>query len=301
MMLDLGVARILLLGSTGMLGSEMGRQALNSNNEVFLTSRRIGGGSAASNYYLDAEKATLEDLQLLIEEVRPDYVINCIGVIKQLANETHILDRLRLIKVNAEFPHLIAQAIEGTQIKLIQIATDCVYSGREGRYSENSAHNPVDLYGKTKSIGEVASPNILHLRSSIIGREIGSSASLLEWVITKPLNETINGYVNHFWNGVTTHAFSKIVLSIIRTGSEVDGTLHLVPSNVLSKFELVSHIATSFGRSDLEITPFNAECSVDRTLSTLNSQLCNELWLGAGYSSPPTIEFLLDELSVLPH
>jgi dTDP-4-dehydrorhamnose reductase len=295
-LLNLVVARILILGSTGMLGHQITELLENTTHDVFVTLRNKEKCDNRQKFYFDANKGAKESLENLIAAVSPEYIINCIGVIKQVVDESKIEDRLKLIKVNAELPHILASVASNSSIRIIQIATDCVFNGQDGDYSERSEHNAADLYGITKSIGEIDSSNFLNLRCSIIGPEIVSKTSLLSWVLSQEKGAVISGYLDHIWNGITTLAFSKIVLGIINNGTWKSGTWHVVPADQLTKCQLVMLIAEKFNRKDLTVSPVITSRPVNRTLMTINPQNSAELWAGGGYSKIPKIDFLIDEL-----
>lgn len=295
-LLNLVVARILILGSTGMLGHQTTELLENTTHDVFVTLRNKEKCDNRQKFYFDANKGAEESLENLIAAVSPEYIINCIGVIKQVVDESKIEDRLKLIKVNAELPHILANVVSNSSIRIIQIATDCVFNGQDGNYSEMSEHNAADLYGITKSIGEIDSSNFLNLRCSIIGPEIMSKTSLLSWVLSQEKGAVISGYLDHIWNGITTLAFSKIVLGIINNGTWKSGTWHVVPADQLTKCQLVMLIAEKFNRKDLTVSPVITSRPVNRTLITINPRNSAELWAGGGYSKIPKIDFLIDEL-----
>jgi dTDP-4-dehydrorhamnose reductase len=144
-------------------------------------------------------------------------------------------------------------------------------------------------------MGELASSSSMILRCSIIGKELETSNSLLSWVLSAPLNSQINGYINHFWNGVSTLHFAKIVSGIINSATYKNGVFHLVPNDFLSKYELISTIATAFGRVDLKINKFETPTSVNRVLSTIDPERNRSLWLAGGYTEIPTVrQMVLD-------
>jgi dTDP-4-dehydrorhamnose reductase len=226
-----------------------------------------------------------------------DYIINCLGITKPHINVDNEQDVARARLVNSLFPAELASLAEKTGSRIIQIATDCVFSGRTGHYLETDAHDAEDVYGKTKSLGEVVSENVMHIRVSTIGRELGRSTLLLEWVLSHPKGATIPGYTDHFWNGVTTNHFAKVVRGIIENHSFESGLSHLVPANELSKAELVRKIASAFGRSDLMVEDTDSGNPINRTLSTTNPDFNSQLWAGAGYPEIPSIEHLIAEIA----
>jgi dTDP-4-dehydrorhamnose reductase len=172
-----------------------------------------------------------------------------------------------------------------------------VFSGRTGHYLETDSHDAEDVYGKTKSLGEVVSDNVMHIRVSTIGRELGRSTLLLEWVLSHPHGETIPGFTDHFWNGVTTNHFAKVVKGVIEKDGFRSGLSHLVPADELSKADLVRQIASAFGRSDLIVKDTDSGKPINRTLSTTDPAFNQRLWAGAGYPNIPTIEQLIAEIA----
>src|ERR1700722_1108772 len=188
--------KIAILGSTGMLGSTVLQYLRQQGDYDILASNR---------YQCDAEIITVELLTVLLRGC--DYAINCIGIIKSSIGE-HPHSAFRAIKVNSVFPYQLAQAANLAGCRVLQIATDCVFSGRASGYDELSAHDPEDVYGKTKSLGEVRSPYVRHLRCSIIGPN--GPKSLLDWFLSQPQGARVAGFTNHFWNGITTLAFARI-------------------------------------------------------------------------------------------
>lgn len=230
-------------------------------------------------------------LSSLVEGFGPgDFIINCIGMIKHRMDDSNARHRIEAIQANAEFPYDLADLAEKQRFRIIQIATDCVYSGAEGHYSEAAPHDALDVYGKTKSLGEVPNPQFLNLRCSIIGREIQNNTSLVEWLLSQTRDSEISGYSDHFWNGVTTEAFGKIAIGLIDSSTSLSGTFHVVPKDIISKKDLVTLILQAFGRTDVRVRPTITGIGVDRTLSTLFPDTNLGLWDLAGYPRPPAIE-----------
>lgn len=286
------MARVAVLGSMGMLGSTL-TQVLSTKHEV-LEINRIGKPAVSSNdlFVLDVTKNPSKLFNIL-EAHRPKYVFNSIGLIRQrlISGESHELARA----VNADFPGFLNQITKELGIHVIQIGTDCVYSGNRGGYSEIDLFDPIDLYGRTKVYGELNSPNAMTIRCSIIGLEKSSAKSLLSWILSQPTNSTILGFANHFWNGVTTLAFSKIVSGIIEDGFFESGVSHLIPCDFVSKLELVKMITETFRRSDICVQPFLTESYINRTLTTNNKGRNDFLWNLGGYQAVPSIQMLVSE------
>jgi dTDP-4-dehydrorhamnose reductase len=182
--------------------------------------------------------------------------------------------------------------------RILQIATDCVFSGNSDTpYTEKSDHDAIDVYGKTKSLGEVQSKNINHLRCSIIGPEHYRSSFLLEWFLSQKKKSEISGYTNHFWNGITTYHFARICEGIINSNMELPHLQHVLPSDKVTKYDLLNMFSKYYNRNDIEIKPSESEYKVNRILATVNPSANAKIWESAGYSNPPTIEKMIEELS----
>jgi dTDP-4-dehydrorhamnose reductase len=296
-----GKIKVVVLGASGMLGS-MVLDELSRDPELALiaTTRRrdLQGLKAPDNIewrFLDAEGSTVKKIAAVLGGA--DWAINAIGVIKPYIHDDNAAEVERAISINTLFPHALVRAAGECGCRVLQIATDCVYSGRQGHYTEKDEHDPLDVYGKTKSLGEVFSPNMYHLRCSIIGPEPKGHVSLLDWFLTQPRQSHINGYVNHRWNGVTTLHFARLCRGIIKKGLKLPHVQHVVPSGSLTKAELLGSFAREYRRGDITITPAEASMVVDRTLATLNEKLNRKLWQAAGYASPPSVPEMVAELA----
>lgn len=283
------MGKVLILGATGMLGNACEKLFLHSSkNDVISTSRNQNGNSVQFD-------AKTDPVEVLIEKVEPDWIINCIGVIKPHINEGLYSSTQNAIEINSLFPYRIAEAIEGTSIKVIQIATDCVYSGLIGSYTESQPHDALDVYGKTKSLGEVNSDSFIHLRASIIGPEPARSTSLLEWFLRQETNAEVNGFTDHLWNGITTHHFAKLALSITETNLFLPGVKHVIPGDTVAKAELLEYFKEVYGRSDIVVNRVESSKKIDRTLSSTQKDFSNDLWLASGYWSAPTVKQMVQE------
>lgn len=278
-----------------MLGHAMVREFVEFDGKLIGSSRLNENESSLSqHFFLDASVA---DFPASLHELGPgDYVINCIGVINKSIAEESADSRQSALLTNSLFPYRLNDLASELGFRIIQIATDCVFSGEKGGYLESDKHDTTDTYGKTKSLGEVPSENMMNIRVSIIGREVSSKVSLFEWVRNQTLNSQIHGYSDHFWNGVTTQAFSRICRGIIENSGFTAGTHHLVPADIMSKFELVTAIANRIGRSDIDILERPSGNRVDRTLATINASLNEQMWVNGGYTSIPRIASLVSDM-----
>ena len=240
-------------------------------------------GSACAKVLPDAAKPTRKEFNALVDAPNfHGWVINCIGAIPQRINDLNVMKSL-----NSEFPLKIKNA------KVIQIATDCVFSGKTGNYLESSVKDPVDDYGRTKLAGESAES--FKIRCSIIGPD-KSDASLFEWVRQQPENSIIDGYEDHFWNGVSTHVFALLVKGLIEANYWESRTIHFVPRNHVSKYELVTLIAKRVGRTDIQINKKVTGTPVNRTLNTQFPEINKKLWKLAGFDEIPTIQEIVEEI-----
>ena len=283
------MSKVLILGGTGMLGHAVIEEFGGFSGKVNFTSR------SGSGLPFDVLSDPVDSLAKFVG--RGDYIINCLGITKPHINDDNELDVARAKLVNSVFPAELASLAEKTGSRVIQIATDCVFSGRKGHYLETDVHDAEDVYGKTKSLGEVISDNVMHVRVSTIGRELGRSTLLLEWVLSHAQGATIPGYTDHFWNGVSTNHFAKVVKGVIENDGFRSGLSHLLPADELSKADLVRQIASAFGRSDLIVKDTDSGKPINRTLSTTDLEFNQTLWAGAGYPDIPTIEQLIAEIA----
>jgi dTDP-4-dehydrorhamnose reductase len=272
--------KIAIFGIDGMLG--------NAVYKIF--NQTIFNIIGINRSILDVQHTEVNEIKNAVKD--SDYIINCIGIIKPYIHDDNPVEVERAIEVNALFPHKLSQC----GIKTIQIATDCVYDGVKGNYTETDKHNALDVYGKTKSLGEVSAGNFLNLRCSIIGPEKKSKKSLLEWFLNQPANAEVNGFKNHQWNGITTFAFAEICKGIIENDLWFNGLQHIIPANALNKSDMLKVFADVFSRKDIKIKEINAEENINRTISTLNTQKNKQLWETAGYSQIPTLETLISEI-----
>lgn len=258
--------KIIILGAGGMLGSALFHLLPSENNEVFGTFRKKTDSekckinkSERSIYDFDALKQS--DLDFIIEEISPDLIINCIGIIKQL-NVSN--DPLYVIPINSLLPHMLAKIVYGTKIRLIHISTDCVFDGKTGFYTETDKPNADDLYGKSKELGEVKNnKNVITLRTSLIGHELNTNHSLVDWFLSK--TGKIEGFKNAIFSGLTTVEMSKVISNFVIPNHELFGLYH-VSVDPISKYELLQLIKDIY-EHNIEIIP-NYVVSLDRSLNS---------------------------------
>jgi dTDP-4-dehydrorhamnose reductase len=209
-------------------------------------------GSYISDYL---EREGFGIIRMRRGEILNGYVaVNCVGLIKQKMTDK---DTLEAIKTNSVFPYILADHYN----HVINISTDCVFSGKKGNYIETETTDAEDIYGMTKAAGEVGSV----IRTSVIG-EGSFKKSLLEWVKENNGN-VVNGYVNHFWNGVTCLQLAKAITEVIKSGEYWDGVRHYFGETV-TKMKLIEYIAKIYS-PEIKICSAVAEETINRTLSTI--------------------------------
>jgi len=297
---------VLILGGSGMLGSML--VDVFSRNPAFQVTATVRNEDMRRKCM-----ARIPGVEWRIMDVAADpaavfscfpaqqWVVNAIGIIKPYARDDRPAEVFNAIRGNAVFPHIMAQSFLPSGTRIIQIATDCVYSGCKGSYLETDKHDALDVYGKTKSLGEVGLPGFSNLRCSIIGPEPRAKVSLLEWFLGQKQGAELSGFVNHRWNGVTTLHFARICAGAISSADQLPVLRHLVPADVVNKSELVNCFAAVFKRPDLKIKPVAAKDAVDRTLATTDPETNARIWRNAGYEKPPTIRQMIEELSVFDY
>jgi len=293
------MTKIAILGSTGMLGSTLTSILENQFENIYEFNKSgisVTGNNEAKAFEVTNRNAILDSFSGLEFE----YIVNCIGMIKHLINESDQNSVKLAHKINSEFPADLNNYASRLGISVIQVGTDCVYSGKSGLYSEKDPHDPADIYGLTKNIGEQSATKAMLIRCSIVGKELKSSNSLLEWIISQPEGAMVKGYINHIWNGVTTLHFSQIVSGVIKSGTYKPGIVHLVPKDIVTKYELINLISSNYGRSDLQISRFEAEVPVNRSLITINPERNLQLWRDGGYNQIPTIAEMVSTYSKWP-
>lgn len=286
--------RILVLGKDGMLGTMVSKYFTSLNEyEVYFTSRR--DDSTVFNDNVRKFDVSKDPLEILINEINPDFLINCIGIIKPEINEDNKESIEKAININTYFPLEISQLSKNMNFKYIQIGTDCVFSGEVGDYLEDASQDANDIYGKTKIGGETEHADKYILRGSIVGPESGDGKSLLNWFLSQNSNK-VNGFSDHMWNGITTLNFAKIVHGMIKNNNFNIHTQHVVPKDEVSKYDLLIYFKKYFD-VDVIIEKSNSSNSVNRSLKTNNQDENIKLWKDAGYSSVPSIEENIKELS----
>ncbi len=227
--------RILILGSTGMLGHTLFRSFQKDHLDVFAVMRKEH--TAFQKYKNQIHYIQeINDIYPLILKEKYDYVINCIGVIKQVKT-TH----LDYIKINSLLPHELAKVCAEAQSRLILVSTDCVFKGDKGMYLESEDPDATDIYGKSKALGEILDmSHVVTLRTSIIGHELERHASLVDWFLKQLKNTPVKGYTEAYFSGFPTVEIARILKKHVFS-QEISGLYH-VASPRISKYDLLSLI-----------------------------------------------------------
>lgn len=249
--------KILILGSKGMAG-HMIKNYLESRNkyEVYSTFRKKEN-EILSEKEFDLDAFNTKKLREILNTVKPDFVINCIGILNQFAEENPDI----AIYVNGYFPHLLDRLSKEYSYKLIHITTDCVFSGKKGNYTENDFRDADSYYGRSKAIGEVNNNRTLTFRTSIIGPDINENGiGLFNWFIKQ--SGEINGYSNVFWSGVTTLELAKAIEASFE--QNISGIYHLTNNEKISKYDLLKLFAKYTGK-EIKINKYENYHS-DKTL-----------------------------------
>lgn len=211
---------------------------------------------------------------------KPDIVVNCIGIIKQLATPSNPLD---FLEVNACFPHRLAKHCAAFGSKLIHISTDCVFSGNRGLYKESDVPDALDLYGQTKHLGEVSNPNSLTLRTSIIGHELSSARSLVDWFLSQP--DHVYGYTKAIFSGLPAIEIARVLTQYVFPYPNLSGLYHL-SVDPITKYDLLTLVSRTY-RHAITITPDDSY-ALDRSL---NSDLFRSL---TGFKPRPWPDLIHD-------
>ncbi|MCA9346937.1 SDR family oxidoreductase, partial [Candidatus Saccharibacteria bacterium] len=206
--------KILILGANGMLGHQLWLE-LGKYHIVYGTLR---SKEKKLNHFVDENRRLINDLHAeniseledIIKKHKVDVIINCIGIVKQIEDSRN--HRLSIL-VNSLFPHQVA-SISG-EAKVIQISTDCVFSGNKGNYRELDFADANDLYGRTKYLGEIDYDGHLTIRTSIVGHELNTSHSLFDWFLSR--EGKVDGYTKALYSGLTTLELSKEIKQIIES------------------------------------------------------------------------------------
>jgi len=285
------VTRLLVLGAGGMLGHKLWQTAATSG-DAWATMRTCPPGVAATGLFehpqvlQGVDVTRLHTMQHILDRVKPAAVVNCVGVIKQIAAGK---DPVTSIGVNALFPHQLARLCGDRGIRVVHISTDCVFAGTQGGYREEDVADAGDLYGRTKLLGELAGPGCITLRTSLIGRELGGASGLVEWFLTQRGGQA-DGYRRAVFSGFTTVELSRIILDVVDRHRDLTGLYH-VSAAPIGKFDLLSLLNDAFN-AGVAITPRD-EPRIDRSLDS------SRFREATGYR-PPAWKDMVQELASDP-
>ena len=277
--------RVMIIGVAGMLGHALFKVfSEDPRHEVWGTARDEGERSL----FAEADQIrVLPDVDVLNQDavvetfnkIRPEIVINCVGLVKQLAISA---DPLSALPINAMLPHRLVRLCDLGRARLIHVSTDCVFSGHAGGYRESDISDAVDLYGKSKFIGELHEwSHAVTLRTSIIGHELNSRRGLVEWFLSQ--NGQVKGYANAVFSGLPTVELARVMRDVVLPRPELSGLYH-VSATPISKLDLLRLIADVYGK-DIEIVADNS-LTIDRSL---NSERFTE---ATGYVAPDWPELI---------
>ena len=239
--------KVLVLGSTGMLGHQVVNYLLNySDYEIHDISYR-------SKLRINTIILDVKDKKLLfrtIIDLKPDFIVNCIGDLNEVNPNYE-----RAIYLNSLLPHLLKKISKEVGSKLIHISTDCVFSGKQGRYAELDNRDGIGLYAESKKLGEIIDESNITLRSSIIGPELKSiGKGLFQWFISQDTD--VQGYTNSIWSGVTTIELAKAIKWAI--DFKITGLYHITNGYFINKYELLK-LFKKYSNSQIQITPIDGK------------------------------------------
>ncbi len=267
--------KVLVLGASGLIGSAMYKTLYADKNiEAYggLRNLRIQKhfSSPLQDNLVDCGDLLLEkSISSLLKKVNPEVVINCVGLTKHKKNAD---DPSVAMPINAFMPHEFALACNDRNIRLIHISSDCVFSGSKGGYVEGDAPDAIDIYGRSKAMGEVIDGNALTLRTSTIGHELGTSHGLLEWFLSQ--NRECFGFSKAIFSGLPSVVFAEIIKDFVLPNLSLKGLYH-VSAEPINKYDLLKLIAKIYGKK--------IEIKEDRQLILDRSLSCEKFKAETGY------------------
>lgn len=251
--MDKNQQKVVVLGSQGMAGHIMA-EVLDETGEY-----EVYGVARQSGRYVDTvlDVTNVNVLEKYLNRIKPDYVINCVGALVSQSKD----NVPSAIILNSYLPNFLSQLGNKLEYKLIHISTDCVFSGKDGQYTETSFRDGDDNYARTKALGEVINDKDLTIRTSIIGPEVKTNGTgLLDWFFKQ--EGTVNGYTQAFWSGVTTLELAKATVEFLK--QDITGLYQLCPNDKISKFDLLQLFIKVWDK-ELKVTPFD-NYTVDKSL-----------------------------------
>jgi dTDP-4-dehydrorhamnose reductase len=258
--------KIIVMGASGMLGhAVLAVLSKNSNLDVIGTVRTMQSINGLNinlrkRCHVLSDIENLDQLVSLFSTQKPDIVVNCIGVIKQLE---HANDPISVLPINSIFPHRLSNLCKLSNTRLIHISTDCVFSGNKGNYHEDDLSDATDLYGKSKYIGEVSYPHCVTLRTSIIGHELNGKNALLEWFLSQ--KNPVNGFSNAVFSGLPTNELARVISVYVIPNKSLSGVYHIA-SHPINKYDLLKKIAQVYKKEVL--INMESNFKIDRSLNS---------------------------------
>ncbi|MBN8766984.1 MAG: SDR family oxidoreductase [Thiobacillus sp.] len=257
--------RILVLGASGMLGNAVVRVLSEKTDwQVYgtirsISAKRLFQENVAQNLLVGVDVEQQDSLTQAFIQARPNIVINCVGLVKQLAEADN---PLQAVPINTLLPHRLAKLCELSGTRLVHMSTDCVFSGNKGGYRESDPSDAEDLYGKSKYLGEVDYPHAITLRTSIIGHELQSAHGLIDWFLSQ--QGKCKGYSRAIFSGVPTVVLARIIRDVVIPHSELHG-VYQVAAKPIAKYDLLRLVAEVYGK---EITvEVDDRLVIDRSLN----------------------------------
>ena len=267
--------KILVIGANGMLGGSIFRYFSNQKGYETLGSVRniAAAKSLQKNGFLNIVSGVdVRDNKRLFDvfkDFNPDFIFNCVGLIKQLYDSKNPISA---IEINSLLPHRLASLATQFGGKLIHFSTDCVFSGSKGNYLETDTADSTDIYGKSKFLGEVTYEGHLTLRTSIIGHEINSSVSLVDWFLSQ--NNAVNGFSKAIFSGFPTCYVAEFVHKYIFKNTNLSGLYHF-SAEPIDKHSLLKLIKTVY-KHDIDIIE-KPDFVIDRSLNSVRLRIATSL------------------------
>ena len=273
------MSRIVVLGANGMLGHTILQiMKLDPAHKVIGVVRHesmarylrtlMGAQVVAGGDFLLSD-----GLKSILESLRPEVVINCVGLVKQSVLSDNIL---AAVPINTIFPHTVAEICSLVGSRMVHISTDCVFSGAKGGYTEEDVPDATDVYGRSKILGEVNYPGTLTLRTSAVGHELNTNHGLINWFLSQ--QGSIKGYTQAIFSGLPSAELARVIRDRVLPHPDLEGKYH-VAGPPISKHDLLQLVKQEYGK-ELQIEP-DHRLVIDRSL---DATLFMET---TGYAAPP--------------
>ena len=258
--------RIVILGSSGMLGSALTRYfsqepdclvtgTVRSKKSIGLLPQNL-----QENIVWGIDAINFDAVREFIKVQRPNIVINCVGLVKQLSDAN---DPLIALPINSLFPHMLARCCAEYSARLVHMSTDCVFNGSKGGYLDDDIPDALDLYGVSKRLGEVDYTNAITLRTSIIGHELDGSRSLVDWFLSQ--KESVKGFSKAVFSGLPTVEIARIIKDYVIPNEKLHGVYH-VSADPINKYDLLKLLANIYGHDTKVIR--DVKFIIDRSLNS---------------------------------